>query len=30
LHDAFGTRDWTGNLYDVMKTLLDIRNQVRK
>jgi L-ribulokinase len=29
LHDAFGTRDWTGNLYDVMKTLLDIRNRAR-
>jgi L-ribulokinase len=30
LHDAFGTRDWTGNLHDVMKTLLEIRNRVRK
>jgi L-ribulokinase len=30
LHDAFGTRDWTGNLYDVMKQLIDIRNHVRK
>jgi L-ribulokinase len=29
LHDAFGTRDWTGNLYDVMKTLLEIRGRVR-
>ncbi len=29
LHDAFGTRDWTGNLYHVMKTLLDIRNRAR-
>ncbi|MCX7867551.1 MAG: ribulokinase [Limisphaera sp.] len=29
LHDAFGTREWTGNLYDVMKTLLDIRNRAR-
>ena len=30
LHDAFGTRDWTGNLYDVMKQLIDIRNHVRR
>ncbi|MGA4643188.1 ribulokinase [Limisphaera sp. 4302-co] len=29
LHDAFGTREWTGNLYDVMKTLLEIRNRAR-
>ncbi|MGO8766959.1 MAG: ribulokinase [Limisphaerales bacterium] len=29
LHDAFGTRDWNGNLYDVMKTLIDIRQQAR-
>jgi L-ribulokinase len=30
LHDAFGTQEWNGNLYDVMKQLLDIRNRVRK
>ncbi len=30
LHDAFGTREWTGNLYDVMKTLLEVRNRVRQ
>ncbi len=30
VHDAFGTRDWTGNLHDVMKKLLDIRSRVRK
>ncbi len=30
LHDAFGTKEWTGNLYDVMKRLLDVRTQVRK
>ena len=30
LHDAFGTRDWNGNLYDVMKKLIEIRNRVRK
>jgi L-ribulokinase len=30
LHDAFGTRGWNGNLHDVMKRLIDIRNRVRK
>ena len=30
LHDAFGTKDWSGNLYHVMKTLIDIRGQERK
>jgi len=30
LHDAFGTQQWQGNLYDVMKRLLDIRARVRK
>lgn len=30
LHDAFGTEAWRGNLYDVMKRLLDIRNRVRR
>lgn len=30
LHDAFGTRGWTGNLYDVMKTLIEIRGRVRR
>lgn len=30
LHDAFGTQKWQGNLYDVMKRLLDIRSRVRK
>lgn len=29
LHDAFGTPDWNGNLFDVMKTLLDIRESAR-
>jgi L-ribulokinase len=29
LHDAFGTRDWHGNLHDVMKKLLEIRARVR-
>jgi L-ribulokinase len=30
LHDAFGTRDWSGNLFDVMKQLIEIRGRVRK
>jgi len=27
LHDAFGTREWTGNLFPVMKELLAIRDR---
>jgi L-ribulokinase len=30
LHDAFGTETWTGNLHDVMKRLIQIRDRVRK
>ena len=30
LHDAFGTQQATGNLYDVMKRLIEIRNQARR
>jgi L-ribulokinase len=30
LHDAFGTRQWSGNLYDVMKRLLEIRSRARR
>jgi L-ribulokinase len=30
LHDAFGTRQATGNLYDVMKRLIEIRNRARR
>ena len=30
LHDAFGTREWNGNLFDVMKHLIEIRGRVRK
>ncbi len=30
LHDAFGTTEWTGNLADVMKKLIEIRSEVRK
>jgi L-ribulokinase len=27
LHDAFGTRDWNGSLYNVMKDLLAVRDR---
>ena len=30
LHDAFGTTEWNGNLYKLMKKLIEIRNSVRK
>jgi L-ribulokinase len=30
LHDAFGTKEWNGNLFDVMKQLIEIRSRVRK
>jgi L-ribulokinase len=30
LHDAFGTKEWNGNLHGVMKKLIDIRSRVRK
>ena len=30
LHDAFGTREWNGNLYGVMKKLIEIRNRLRR
>ena len=30
LHDAFGTKGWDGNLYGVMKKLIEIRSRVRK
>ena len=30
LHDAFGTKEWNGNLHGVMKQLIAIRSQVRK
>jgi len=29
LHDAFGTREWSGTLANVMKELLDIRDRAR-
>jgi len=30
LHDAFGTKDWTGSLYNVMKDLLETRDRQLK
>lgn len=30
VHDAFGTKQWNGNLYGVMKKLIEIRSRVRK
>ena len=30
LHDSFGTKVWNGNLFNVMKELLEIRDQVRR
>lgn len=30
LHDAFGTKNGSGNLYGVMKQLIEIRSRVRK
>ena len=29
LHDCFGTSSWNGNLFDVMKNLIAIRNEAR-
>ncbi|MFH1213886.1 MAG: ribulokinase [Candidatus Neomarinimicrobiota bacterium] len=30
MHDAFGTKEWSGNMYNVMKDLLDIRDRIRQ
>ena len=30
LHDALGTKEGSGNLYDVMKELIEIRSRVRQ
>jgi L-ribulokinase len=30
LHDAFGTQEWNGNLFGVMKKLIEIRSRARK
>jgi L-ribulokinase len=29
LHDSFGTKEWQGGMYNVMKDLLEIRDGVR-
>jgi len=30
LHDGFGLKDWNGNMFNVLKELLDIRDEVRR
>jgi L-ribulokinase len=30
LHDGFGTKEWNGNMFNIMKDLLDIRDRVRR
>jgi L-ribulokinase len=30
LHDAFGTKEWNGNLFGVMKKLIELRDRTRK
>jgi L-ribulokinase len=30
LHDGFGTAQWQGSMYNVMKDLLDLRDRVRR
>lgn len=30
LHDSFGTITWNGNMFNIMKELLDIRDEVRR
>jgi L-ribulokinase len=30
LHDGFGTPQWSGSMYNVMKNLLDLRDRVRR
>jgi len=30
LHDAFGKKEWSGQMYNVMKDLLAIRDRQRK
>jgi len=30
LHDGFGTKNWNGGMHNVMKELLEIRDEVRK
>jgi len=30
LHDSFGTKEWSGSMYNIMKDLLDIRDEQKK
>jgi L-ribulokinase len=30
LHDGFGTKEWSGSMYNVMKELLELRDQIRR
>ncbi len=30
LHDAYGTQQWSGGMFNLMKELLDIRDEVRR
>jgi L-ribulokinase len=30
LHDAFGTKEWNGNLFGIMKQLIETRNRIRQ
>ncbi|MDD5231443.1 MAG: FGGY-family carbohydrate kinase, partial [Candidatus Marinimicrobia bacterium] len=30
MHDAFGTPEWSGSMYNVMKGLIDIRDRVKQ
>ena len=30
LHDSFGTKEWSGSMYNIMKDLLDIRYEQKK
>ncbi|MBN1566349.1 MAG: ribulokinase [Acidobacteria bacterium] len=30
MHDAFGTQEWSGRMFNIMKELLDIRDEVRR
>jgi len=30
MHDAFGTQEWSGQMFNIMKELLDVRDEVRR
>ena len=30
MHDAYGTKEWSGRMFNIMKDLLDIRDEVRR